>query len=97
MGVGFFKNDGHRDGALWLKEMQAAFAHVVSCWVFEKTVKMFSKHGNIPYMFDCWHDPIVHLLLLKSSMPQGIYSILNVPSLPKVFRTVSSVKCNTPH
>ena len=44
MGVGFFKNDGHRDGALWLKEMQAAFAHVVSCWVFEKTVKMFSKH-----------------------------------------------------
>ena len=25
-------------------------------------------HGNIPYMFDRWADPVVHLLLLKSSM-----------------------------
>ena len=25
-------------------------------------------HGVIPYMFDCWADPVVLLLLLKSSM-----------------------------
>ena len=24
--------------------------------------------GIIPYMFDCWADPVVQLLLLKSSM-----------------------------
>ena len=23
-------------------------------------------HGNVPHMFDCWADPVVHLLLLKS-------------------------------
>ena len=28
-------------------------------------------YGNIPYMFDCWDDPVVHLLLLKSSMDRG--------------------------
>ena len=25
-------------------------------------------HGIIPFMFDCWAGPVVHLLLLKSSM-----------------------------
>ena len=25
-------------------------------------------HGNIPCVFDCWADPVVHLLLLKSSI-----------------------------
>ena len=29
-------------------------------------------HGIIPYMFDCWADPVFHLLLLKSSMPHPI-------------------------
>ena len=29
-------------------------------------------HGNIPYLFDFWADPIVHLLLLKSSMVKPI-------------------------
>ena len=29
-------------------------------------------HGTITYMFDCWADPVVHLLLLKSSMLQQI-------------------------
>ena len=30
---------------------------------------MLHMHCNIPYyMFDCWADPVVHLLLLKSSM-----------------------------
>ena len=27
-------------------------------------------HGNISFMFDCWADPVVHLLLLKSPMAQ---------------------------
>ena len=25
-------------------------------------------HGNIPYMFDCWADPVAHRFPLKSSM-----------------------------
>ena len=25
-------------------------------------------HGIIPYLFDCWADPVAHPLLLKSSM-----------------------------
>ena len=25
-------------------------------------------HGNIPYMLDCWANPVVHLLQLTSSM-----------------------------
>ena len=29
---------------------------------------MQHMHDNIPYMFDCWLDALVHLLLLKSSM-----------------------------
>ena len=29
---------------------------------------MLHMYGIIPYMFDCWADPVVHLLLLKSSM-----------------------------
>ena len=29
-------------------------------------------HGIIPYMFDFWAVPAVHLLLLKSSMPHFI-------------------------
>ena len=29
-------------------------------------------HGIIPCMFDYWADPVVHLLLLKSSMPRYI-------------------------
>ena len=30
-------------------------------------------HDNIPYTFVCWADPVVHLLLLKSSMPRPIH------------------------
>ena len=29
---------------------------------------MQHMNGNIPYLFDFWDDPFVHLLLLKSSM-----------------------------
>ena len=29
---------------------------------------MQHMYGNIPHMFDCWVDPVLHLLLLKSAM-----------------------------
>ena len=29
---------------------------------------MQQMHGIIPQLFDCWADPVAHLLLLKSSM-----------------------------
>ena len=41
-------------------------------------------HGIFPFMFDCWADPVVHLLLVKSSMivyyrwyqkPKRVFSI----------------------
>ena len=44
------------------------------CCVYVKTEKfMQHMHGMILYLFDCWADPVVHLLLLKSSMtkPSG--------------------------
>ena len=34
-------------------------------------------HGNVPYMFDYWADPVVHLLLLKSYMVKWICSRLH--------------------
>ena len=34
--------------------------------------------GNIPYMFYCWADPGVHLLLLKSSMDYAMGPNLTV-------------------
>ena len=29
-------------------------------------------HGIIPQLFDCWADPVAHLLLLKSSMAHSV-------------------------
>ena len=49
--------------------MKAVSAQVVSSSVFNKPPKIMQHmHGNIPYMFDYWADPVVHLLLGKSSM-----------------------------
>ena len=46
-------------------------------------------HSNIPHIFDHWADPVVHLLLLKSSMAKDweealwpIFEMLN--SLPNL-------------
>ena len=33
-----------------------------------QTCQKLCTNGIIPYMFDCWANPVVHLLLLKSSM-----------------------------
>ena len=35
---------------------------------------MQQMHGIIPQLFDCWSNPVAHLLLLKSSMLQHIKS-----------------------
>ena len=32
-------------------------------------------HGIIPYMFYYWADPVIHLLLLKGSIPK-LFKIL---------------------
>ena len=49
--------------------MKAVSAQVVSCCVCQKPPKvMQNMHGNIPYMFDCWADPVAHRFPLKSSM-----------------------------
>ena len=34
-------------------------------WQIQKTLQ--HMHGNIPFMFDYWADPTVHLLLLDTS------------------------------
>ena len=45
-------------------------AQLVSCCAYDKPRKIMQHiHGN---MLDCWDNPIVHLLLLKSSMMSQI-------------------------
>ena len=49
--------------------MKVVSAQVVNCCVYDKTLKVVQHmHGNIQHIFDCWADPVVHLLALKSSM-----------------------------
>ena len=49
--------------------MKAASAQAVSCCVYAKPQIMMQHMDDIiPYMFDCWAAPVVHLLLLKSSL-----------------------------
>ena len=43
--------------------MKDVSGQMVRCCVYENP-----KNGIIPHMFDCWADPVVHLLLLKSCM-----------------------------
>ena len=54
--------------SLFQKEMKAVWAQVVSWCVYDKPKNYVAHDGFIPYIFDCWADPVVHLLLLKSSM-----------------------------
>ena len=56
---------------------EGCIAQVVSCCVFVKPSKIMQPmHGIIPFMFDCWTDPVGHLLLLKSSKTQEFESLL---------------------
>ena len=56
--------------------MKAVSAPVVSCCAFNKPIKKLQQlHGNISYMFNCWADPVVHLILLKRSMCQHQHNL----------------------
>ena len=57
--------------------MKAVLAQVVSCCVYDKS-KQNKQYldGTIPYMLDCWANPVAYLLLLKSSMPKIGYNFL---------------------
>ena len=49
--------------------MKAVLAQAESCRVYVKPQKIMQHmHGIIPLLFDCWADPVAHLLLLKSSV-----------------------------
>ena len=49
--------------------MKAVSAQVERCCVYVTPQKiMHYMHGIIPWLFDSWANPVVHLLLLKSSM-----------------------------
>ena len=55
--------------------MKAVSAELVSCCVYDKTKKVMEHmYGIIPIMFDYWADPVVHLLLVKSSMVEEKWS-----------------------
>ena len=42
---------------------------VVSCCVNDKSKQNKQhKHGIIPYIFDCWADPVVHLLWVNITL-----------------------------
>ena len=73
--------------------------------------RMLHMYGNIPYMFDHWDDPVVHLLLLKTpklqkkrlesraviffEMVLGNLGILHLHALKYMF-TVSTVCTKVP-
>ena len=51
--------------------MKAGSAQAENCCVYVKPKKFMQyMNGIIPLLFDCWADPIAHLLPLKSSMLQ---------------------------
>ena len=50
------------------RKLRLVSAQDVSCRAYDEPPNVMQyMHGNIPYMFDCWADPVVHLLLLKNS------------------------------
>ena len=60
-------------GRCWDMEMKAVSAQVVSCCVYDKSKQNKPHlHGMIPYMFDNWAYPVVHLYLLNSFIPDLI-------------------------
>ena len=59
--------------------MKAVSAQVERCCVYVKPQKiMHYMHGIIPWLFDSWANPVVHLLLLKSSMVNDFMAIGDV-------------------
>ena len=71
--------------------MKSVSAQAESCCVYVLPPKrMQHMQGIIPYLFDCWADPVVHLLLLKSSvllsMLDGVGFYLALPLVGKYSR-----------
>ena len=57
--------------------MKAGSAQAESCCVYVKPENfMQHMHDIIPKLFDCWANPLAHLLLLKSSKVRVILMIL---------------------
>ena len=55
--------------------MKAVSAVVESCCVYDKAQKVVQQmHGIIPYLLDCWADPVVHL---PSTIDHLITSLLH--------------------
>ena len=48
-------------------------------------------HCNIPYMFDCWADPFVHLLVLKSLMHSNRFEVFLLAGNATAYCIKSSV------
>ena len=47
--------------------MEAGLAEAETCCLYVKPQK-----GIIPFLFDCWADPVPHLLILKTlDVPYG--------------------------
>ena len=67
--------------------MKVGSARVVSCCVYDRPKNVQYMHSNIPYMFDCWVDPVVQLLLpkRKTALRPG-ESIADLPKgLPHIY------------
>ena len=85
-----------RHGALQQQEMKAGLAQAKSCFVYVKPEKfMLHMHDIIQYLFDCWADPVAHLLLPKRSMLRLVAFIgVTIPQAisPKATVYISSTK-----
>ena len=53
--------------------MKAGLAEAESCCLYVKPQKIMQHmSGIIPFLFDCWADPVPHLLILKTlDVPYG--------------------------
>ena len=74
--------------------MNAVSAQVVSCYVYDKRKKIM-KHmqGTIPFVFDCWADPVVLLILLNTSAV--ITSDIGASPSARVSTTTSTTRTMT--
>ena len=55
------------------------WAFVVSCCGTSNAINKAAMHGNIPYTVEDWPDPVVHLLLLMSSIDRRLKTTTHTP------------------
>ena len=95
MACSFRTTEPWSHGALQYQEIRAGSAQAESCCVYVKPEKIMQHmRGIIPKLFDCWANPVDHLLLLKSSMVY-LAQIQCYPSSCrfKTFQIESSPRC----